>query len=414
MTGEPPPNVLRLLREGHEERVLSALRAHGALTRSELGRHTNLSRATLSSIVRQLLSRRALVEVPSESEAARGRGRPVNLLTLNPAGGFAVGMDLGHRRIEVAVANVAHGIVASAGEDCAERTPWVHRVESAVRLLESATQRASVSLTALEGIGVGVVGPVSESGSHRHHRHASRIDLIRERLTSRCGVPVHIDNNTRLAALAEALWGAGAAVPNVLYLRLSYGVGGGLVLNGQLFSGADGGAGELGHVSVDPDGPRCHCGGRGCLERYVSLATLLERCHTRRFDHVLERLAAGDRRVREVIDDAGRKVGRVLAAACNVVNPEVVVIGGELAGAGEALLRPVRAGIQEAAHRQVRGRLRTEVAALGHEGAARGGIALVLRRSALLAGYPPTAPEPTPPATSSTGGTPMTSARSLP
>ncbi len=402
MTAESPPNVLRLLREGHEERVLSALRGYGALTRSELGRHTNLSRATLSSIVRKLLSRSALVEVPSEPEVARGRGRPVNLLTLNPAGGLAVGMDLGHRRVEVAVANVAHEVVASAGEDCAERTPWAQRVEIAVRLLESTTQRASVSLSAVEGIGVGVVGPVSPSGSHRHHRRASRIDLIRERLTGRYGVPVHIDNNTRLGALAEALWGAGAGVPNVLYLRLSYGVGGGLVLNGHLFSGADGGAGELGHVSIDHDGPRCHCGGRGCLERYVSLATLLERCHTRQFDHVLRRLAAGDRRVREVIDDAGRNVGRVLAAACNVVNPEVVVIGGELAAAGDALLRPVRAGIQEAAHRQIRGRLRIEVAVLGHEGAARGGIALVLRRSALLAGYPPMAQGPTPPATSST------------
>lgn len=401
MTAESPPNVLRLLREGHEERVLAALRTHGPLTRSTLMRHTNLSRATLSSIVRHLLSRRALVEAPSEPGPDRGRGRPVSLLTLNPAGGFAVGMDLGHRRIQVAVANVAHEIVASVGQDCAERTPWAQRVEIALRLLESATGRASVSLSALEGVGVGIVGPVSETGSHRQNRRASRIDLIRDRLVDQFGVPVHVDNNTRLATLAEAMWGAGAGVENVLYIRLSYGVGGGLVLNGHLFSGADGGAGEMGHVSIDPTGPRCHCGGRGCLERYVSLATLLERCHTRQFDLLLQRLAAGDRRVNEIVDDAGRKIGRVLATACNVVNPEVVVIGGELVAAGDTLLRPVRAAIREAAHRQVRSRLRVHAAALGHEGAARGGIALVLRRSVLLAGYPPTAQGSTQSATSS-------------
>lgn len=383
--------MLRLVREGHEERVLAALRSHGALSRSELGRRTNLSRATLSSIVRHLLSQGAIVEMAADPGPDRGRGRPVTLLTLNPAGGLVVGMDLGHRRIQVAVANVAHEIVASGSKDCAERTPWTRRVEIALELVDSVTAQSSVSLTALKGVGVGIVGPVSETGSHRHPQRASRIDLIRKRLVDRFGVPVHVDNNTRLAALAEAIWGAGAGVPNVLYLHLSYGVGGGLVVNGHLFSGADGGAGELGHVSVDPEGPRCHCGGRGCLERYVSIATLLERCHTRQFDQVLAQLAAGDRQVGEFFDEAGWRIGRVLAAACNVVNPEAIVVGGELAAAGDQLLRPVRAAIKEFAHRQVRRRLLIHTATLGQEAAPRGGIALVLRRSALLAGYPPTA-----------------------
>jgi predicted NBD/HSP70 family sugar kinase len=207
---------------------------------------------------------------------------------------------------------------------------------------------------------------------------------------------VYGDNNTRLAALAEAIWGAGAGVQDVLYLRLSYGVGGGLVLGGHLFSGAGGAAGELGHVSVDRDGPRCACGGRGCLERYVSLAAVLEQSGVRRFDEFLRRIDAGDETAQRIIDDAGTRIGEVLAAACNTVNPDTVVIGGELAEAGDHLLRPLRAVLQQYTHSQVRRQLRIAPAVLGHDDAARGGIALVLRRSDLLAGYPATTSGPSP------------------
>ncbi|WP_432936864.1 ROK family transcriptional regulator [Kribbella sp. CA-253562] len=381
---------LRLLRETHEERVLAALRTQGAMTRAQLAERTGLSRATLSSIVQDLLATDAVTETAVDG-AARGRGRPVTLLTLNAAGGLALGMDLGHRRIQVTVANVAHEIVGSAGIACSERTPWARRLELALELVDSLATAHHLSLAALAGIGVGVVGPVSETGGHRQPSRAARIGLVRDGLTDRFGLPVYVDNNTRLAALAEAIWGAGAGLQNVLYLRLSYGVGGGLVLGGHLFSGAGGAAGELGHVSVDRDGPRCRCGGHGCLERYVSLAAVLEQCGVRRFDEVLRRLSDGDESVRRIIATAGTRIGAVLAAACNTVNPETVVIGGELAAAGNNLLEPIRAAVHQYAHSQVRQGLQIAPATLGNDDAARGGIALVLRRSALLAGYPASA-----------------------
>ncbi|WP_020574038.1 ROK family protein [Actinopolymorpha alba] len=383
---------LRLLRETHEERVLTALRTQGALTRAQLAEQTGLSRATLSSIVQHLLAKHAVSETASGGESGRCRGRPVTLLTLNAAGGLALGMDLGHRSIHVTVANVAHEVVASEGTACSGRTPWAKRLELALRLVDELAGRHEISLDALAGVGVGVVGPVSDTGGHRQPSRAARIALVRDGLTERFGVPVYVDNNTRLAALAEAIWGAGAGLQDVLYLRLSHGVGGGLVLGGHLFSGAGGAAGELGHISVDRNGPRCACGGRGCLERYVSLAAVLERCGVRGFDEVLRRLEADDSAVRQVIEDAGTRIGEVLAAACNTVNPESVVIGGELTAAGDHLLRPLRAAVRKYAHNQVRQRLHIAPAVLGHDDAARGGIALVLRRSALLAGYPATTP----------------------
>ncbi|GAB2591677.1 ROK family transcriptional regulator [Kribbella endophytica] len=373
---------LRLLRETHEERVLAVLRTQGAMTRAQLAEQTGLSRATLSSIVQDLLATEALTETAADDGTSRGRGRPVTVLTLNPAGGLALGMDLGHRAVQVTVANVAHEIVGTTGIACSERTSWARRLELAISLAESLAARHQVSLSALSGVGVGVVGPVG------HASRSSRAQLVRDGLAERFGVPVYVDNNTRLAGLGETIWGAGAGLRNVLYLRLSYGVGSGLVLDGHLFSGAGGAAGELGHVSVDPEWPRCPCGGTGCLERYVSLGAVLEQCGVRSFDEVLELLAAGDERVREVIATAGARVGQVLAAACNTVNPETVVIGGELAEAGASLLDPIRATVRKHTHSQVRQGLEIVPATLGHDDAARGGIALVLRRSALLAGYP--------------------------
>ncbi|MEV4264673.1 ROK family transcriptional regulator [Kribbella sp. NPDC049584] len=351
--GTKPSGPLRLLRETHEDRVLTALRNQGPLTRAQLADRTSLSRATLSSIVQTLLAKQAVTEAGLEDAAeVRGRGRPVSVLTLNPAGGLAVGMDLGHRRIQVTVANVAHEIVASDGIACAERTPWTQRVKLAVDLVDELTNRYEISLTSLAGLGVGIVGPVP----------SDRAGVVRDSLAARFGVPVFVDNNTRLAALAEATWGAGAGMGSVLYLRLSYGVGGGLVLGGRLLAGAGGAAGELGHISVDRDGPRCSCGGRGCLELHLS--------------NLLDEYGGFDNLTPDAIADVATRTGEVLAAACNTVNPELVVIGGELTGV--ALLRPLRRALRDYTHTQVHHSLRVKPAELGYDAAARGGIALVL------------------------------------
>ena len=411
---EPAPHVLRILRESHEERVLTALRRHGGMSRVDLGRHTNLSRATLSSIVRRLVSTGTLLEVPA-TDTPRGRGRPPMHVTLNPAGGLALGVDLGHRRIHVVAANVAHEIVGSGSVACAESATWSRRLRMALDLVDDVAARTELSLQGLRGIGVGLVGPVATAGGTSGPHHARRVALAQDTLVERFGVPVFVDNNTRLAGLAEAIWGSGNGCQNVLYLRLSYGIGGGLVLDGHLFSGSAGGAGELGHVSVDPNGPDCPCGGRGCLERYAGLAEVLQQCGVRDLGAVLERLRLDDPRVVDVVRRTGERVGRVLASACNVVNPELVVVGGELVATGRHLLDPARAAVRLYTHRHVRRQLRVRAAELGEEGSARGAIALVLRNSALLADYPGGAarddaarqePDPSPSSTLTTRRTP--------
>ncbi|MEO3754571.1 ROK family protein [Streptomyces sp. B6B3] len=386
--------VLARLRRGHEERVLDLLRRHGALSRGELGRRSGLSRTTMHDIVSGLMANGAVLASAPE-RVARGRGRPAESLSLNPAAGQAIGIDFAHRRLHVAIVNVAHEIVGSASEGHAADLPWQRRVEIADRLIGELSE-GEVRLGALKAIGVGVVGPV---GSPGEESAASRqLDAVPTVLRKRFGVPVLMDNNTRLAALAESIWGAAAGCQDVLYLRLSHGVGGGLVLGGSLHRGAHGVSGEFGHITVDPAGRPCRCGSRGCLETIASVKGVLDAHReaggrARSLRSLVAALEAGDADVRDLLARVGGHVGLVLAAVCNTVGPDLVVLGGEVAEVGGALTEPVEHALRAHAMPMIRRRLRVRQARLGEIGGALGGIALVLHESPLLAGYP-AAPDP--------------------
>ncbi|WP_103954187.1 ROK family transcriptional regulator [Nonomuraea solani] len=388
-----PPGPLSQLRRGHEELVLGLLRKHGPLSRGELGKRCGLSRTTLYDILADLVAAGAVVTA-TQQEAPRGRGRPAETLTLNPDAGQAIGIDFTRRGLHVAAVNLAHEIVGSASEPHAADLPWEGRVELAERLIGSLTGTGSgaLRLGALSAIGVGVVGPVEgpEQPEDDEDPPPHPVQLL---LHERFGVPVLLDNNTRLAALGEAIWGAAAGGQDVLYLRLSHGVGGGLVVGGSLHRGAYGLSGEFGHITVEPGGARCGCGGTGCLETVASIRAVLDayRAAGGRADDVPELIKAvqsGDETALWLLDGVGARIGEVLAALCNAIGPSVIVIGGELAATGAPLLDPVERALAEHVMPVSRHRVRLRRATLGEAAGALGGIALVLHESPLLARYP--------------------------
>jgi predicted NBD/HSP70 family sugar kinase len=200
-----------------------------------------------------------------------------------------------------------------------------------------------------------------------------------------------VENNTRLEGMAEARWGAGRGVANLLYLGLSDGIGSALVLDGRLHRGAVGAAGELGHVSVNISGPACRCGNRGCLALHAGLPAVLAALRPAfgagaDLDAILARTAAGDPAGEKVFARVGAVVGQVLANLCNLLNPERIVVGGELSRVGEALLTPMRSAIRESALPLVRD-VAVVPAELGHGAriGALGGAALVLSETPDLA-----------------------------
>lgn len=372
--------------------MLELLRKHGPLNRGDLGKHCGLSRTTLYDILAELVANGAVVAAPQQ-DTPRGRGRPAETLTLNPDAGHAIGIDFARRGLHVAAVNLAHEIVGSVSEPHDADLPWEQRVELAARLVGGMTgaDSGTLSLGALSAIGVGVVGPVGgpddepqedEPGPHP----------VQVLLRARFGVPVLVDNNTRLGALAESIWGAAAGGQDVLYLRLSHGVGGGLVVGGSLHQGADGLSGEFGHIVVDPAGTRCGCGGTGCLETVASIRAVLDayRAAGGRADDLpglVKAVRAGDQSALGLLADVGATIGTVLAALCNAIGPSVIVIGGELAETGAPLFEPIERALGAYVMPMSRHRISLRRATLGEASGALGGIALVLHESPLLSRY---------------------------
>jgi predicted NBD/HSP70 family sugar kinase len=202
-------------------------------------------------------------------------------------------------------------------------------------------------------------------------------------MRQRLDIPVMVDNDANLGALAEAAFGAGRDAGDMIYLKVSSGIGAGLILNGRLYRGSSGLAGELGHVLVDPDGIVCRCGNRGCLETVAAtgaLVDLLRRSHGEDLttEAMLEAARGGDLGCRRVVHDAGRALGQVVATLLNVLNPELLVVGGDLAGAGDLLLDGVRESVGRAALPEAARRAEVVAGVLGDRAQVLGALALVV------------------------------------
>ncbi|MEV4510828.1 ROK family transcriptional regulator [Dactylosporangium sp. NPDC049525] len=376
--------VHALVRRTHEERVLRVLREHGALSRGQIAAKVGLSRTTLSEITGDLLSRGAVVVVDTDASLRAGSGRPAELLTLDPSSGQFLGVDLGHTRVRIAVADAAHEVMAAGHAAYGPDTGWTERVAVAFDLIDGVGARSGVSFRALQGVGVGVAGP----------RPAE--PAVARAFRERFGAPVIADNNTRFAALAEAIT-EGPDLHDVLYIRLADGIGGGLVVGGRLVTGGHGVAGEFGHVpAVFPaaQADACRCGRRGCLETVASVPAVLRTCRRRGLAvHTAEELEAalrrGDPVAAAVLDEAADAVGQVLAAAALVLDPAQIVVGGRLTRCWPGVVDRVAATIAERAGTVVAdgGERVVRAARLGDEDGALGAIAALYRQTPLLAGY---------------------------
>jgi predicted NBD/HSP70 family sugar kinase len=228
-------------------------------------------------------------------------------------------------------------------------------------------------------------GRISSVGVLRGWDGAAVPELLGERL----GLPVYVDNDSNLGALAEVRLGAARGRQHIVYIHASHGVGGGLVIGGEVFHGRAGGAGEIGHSTVDDDGPVCRCGSRGCLEMYVGAPILLDMLRPSHGNLTLRgaitRAEAGDVGCRRVIADAGRHLGAAAADVCNLFDPELVVIGGELADAGELLLEPIRTVMAQRAVPSTAGPVQVVAAELGAAAEVRGALAIALDRVTIAA-----------------------------
>ncbi len=335
------------LREANRALVLQTVQRWGGLTQVELAAATGLSAATVSTIVRDLLAD-GLVDTAVTTRS----GRRAQLVTVARRVGLAVGAQISDRHLRVVLGDFAHQVLAEQSLPL----PNEHRLDTTLDrtalLIVDLLDRVGASLDEVAGIGVAISAPVDSSSGLVSVRGIMRgwdEVPVGQTLSKRIGRPVYVDNDANLGALAESTLGASRAYSDSVYLKASHGVGAGLVIDRRVHRGFAGTAGEIGHVQVDPAGPICRCGNRGCLDTVVGAAALVEALRVNRgsltLRDVIQLAKDGDQGCARVIADAGGQIGAVVASMVQAVNPQVVVVGGELAETGSLLLDPLRDAI---------------------------------------------------------------------
>ncbi len=381
------PGSLEALRERNRYRLISTLRSDGAISRAELARRTGLSRSTVSTVIADLLTEGLVHEVGEPRTSGASGGRPATPVALNPATGAALVIDLAPDTLTVAAFDLGHAEIGIVTKPFDARTAVL--AEAIAQIDRSVAELLDVSdlqRATLIGAAVAIPAPIEEITRRvgQESNIASIVGTTLEaQLTDLLDMPVRLENDANLSALGEVAQGAASGHRNAVYLELSHGIGAGLVIDGRLHRGSHGFAGEIGHVPVARDGPVCRCGNRGCLELLAG-TDAITRLVADRFDsqpdigQVIARADAGDPMCRRALRDAGSRIGVVVGQISNLLNPTVIVIGGDLAD-GWLLMEPaLREAVDRSAIQPALADLMIVPSALGPRGRLVGGLAMVL------------------------------------
>lgn len=365
--------------------ITEALRTRGAQTRSDLVKHTRLPRAAVIELLGELESE-GVVEPAPAPPAERRAGRPSPRYRVAPPEGLLLGLAL-DSTTKAVLADGSGTIVAAAETAFSGSHAGAAHLREAAEFGRELIIRHGHPLGDLRAVGVAVPAPVDPATGRFGERGVLPMFAgfdPSEPVAAVLGVPVKVDNNADLAALAETRQGAAKGARDVLYLRADEHTGAGIIAGGRLHRGAIGYAGEVGHLNVREVGPFCVCGSRGCLSVYLSpsyFAALLERgagVGAAPTEAGLLALAADNRPVQRALADAGRLIGRSVASLCNVLNPAVVVVGGAFASAGPFVVDGVRESLLRHCSPSATAGLTIVPGALGASAEVRGAIELLL------------------------------------
>lgn len=384
-----------LIREINRNLILNLIKSHSPISRSDLAHLSGLSPAAISGITGDFITS-GLVEESGEGTSRGGR-RPV-LLRLNHRAGFVIGLKLMEDAVTSAVtdldAQVLHHQVTplSWSQDHAlqKMMPFL------IQAIEDTVRASGVDGERMLGIGIGMAGVVDgETGTCRYSPFFDWRDVqIAQPIADYFDLPVYLENDVNTLTIAEKWFGYGHDVDHFAVVTVGRGVGAGLVVNSQIYRGAFGGAGEFGHIPLVPDGPECDCGKRGCLEALASDAAVVRRARVAlaqgketllagrgeslTIEDVIAGAEAGDPFAQSLLAEAGHWLGVGVATLINLLNPQLVIIGGEGVQAGEWRLQPVRRAIETLSFDGLAEEVALVVEPSGDEVWARGAACVVL------------------------------------
>jgi predicted NBD/HSP70 family sugar kinase len=378
-TVQPTSGALRAV---NRARIVTELRRHGSATRAELGRRTGLSRATVSSLVGELLQAGLVSERREPSGAS---GRPAAELVFDRSAGVAIAVDVGVRHVAVAVGDLSRSVIA-------ERwivLPRGHRAETGTATvldgIAATLAESGVDDDQIVGAAISLAAPIARDSGRLlvpgvlPGWNGTELASI---VGDRWRIPVALDNDANLGALGETVSRGAGDDTAVLYVKLASRIGLGIALGSRIYRGRDGYAGELGHMTVHSDGDECWCGRRGCLELYAGGDGILRKLGPHApatVGELIVRARAGDGGVLPVIADAAQLLASALSGVALLINPSAILIGGEFAALGELVVGPVRRAFDTVPFGAP---AEVAVSPLGERASLVGALALVLSESA--------------------------------
>ncbi|MDQ2902105.1 MAG: ROK family transcriptional regulator [Chloroflexota bacterium] len=394
---------LQMMREANRLLILNYVREYSPVSRAAIARATGLSATTVSTIIDALLQE-GFVQEGTMQKAVASSGRRVVPVHFNAVCGYILGVALGRNHLTMLLCDLSASIVSRSmlpfdtGRGAAVCLPLL---AAALRAFAS---EQDLSWSQVVGVGIGMPGPIDPhlQGPITPPRMPGWHNVnVRDLLKQELGVPVYLDNNANLGALGESRYGAGRSANNMIYLQLGAGIGGGLIIDGKMYRGSTGGAGEIGHMTVEPQGPLCSCGKRGCLEALAGAVAIVD--EVRRLQslartdqsrtaptgaeqaseitdivQVVQAAQAGDPSCKAALEVAGMSVGIALANLMNVLNPSLILIDGSSMRAGSLLLEPIRQAIAAYSLPDLRANTYVMPGALGDDATSLGGVAVVL------------------------------------
>jgi glucokinase-like ROK family protein len=396
MIGQP-----ELLKEINRSRVFGILKNTRIVSRSDLAQQTGLSRATIAIMADQLL-RAGLVEEIGLGNSTGGR--PPTLLRFNPNAAYALGAHLRDRSWSVVVTNLDAQVLTRLDVPLANDTPetTVEALTAGVATIAEQFGRQRI----LPAIGLGTPGLVDmTAGVVKTAPDVGWTDVpIRDMVEHATGLKVFVANRSKVGALAEFWYGATRAASDLVYIAIGTGVSAGIIHQGQLYMGANSSAGEVGHITVLPEGPLCPCGNRGCLQQLIAGPSIASRTrermrvgsdsalHTLVGHHpelitapmVFQAAEQGDALACEIVSEIARYLGIAVANIINLFNPEMIILGGPIGEAGRVLLEPLQIELRRRALTHLLSAVQITTSTLGPDASAIGAAALVLQQASDL------------------------------
>ena len=330
-------------------KIVRVLSERGALSGARIAGITGLAKSTVSITLAELRKSGIIVDGINHRPEVASVGRPGTTVTLNPSAGTCVGVLFGLQHIQMVIADVSHAVLAEKRFYIDPDYSPARGAEITNQLISEACDELGISTDTILGVGVAIAAPVNPLTGRIMRAGGvptwTGVDIKAE-FEPVLGHQIFADNESNCSAIAEMMWGAAQGHEDFIMFTIDVGVGGAIVNRGRVITGIAGAAGEFGHMSIDPNGPLCRCGNRGCLELSASFAQALVYA-SQRFGRpmtsreVVELALSGDEGCKRLICDSAEAAGRGLGIVGSVLNPGLVVVGGGLARAGQLFLAPL-------------------------------------------------------------------------